>query len=445
MRGSFTSSLILLNSLVLAQNSATTGIEKDSPPKLQSSELRHGETLKERFEDSYQQELAESIQQFEEKKVVKQFITEEEIEAKMNRPGYLTIPLTYENIASIGLILFLTLLGSVYLFLLFTRRQCNCKVCRGKYNIIHSLGAGGYGEVFLANPQSSEDEVVLKKMLMDDITEADSAQIEARNLRELRSPYIVSYEDDFVHIERGTMEPTYHLMLIMEYCTKGDLCDKVDEYRQKLKFIPEDKIMGWFYQVAEAIRYVHQKDIIHRDIKSANVFVQEDNTVKLGDFGLCKNLKSKRSKVRFYSQVGTDCYFSPETVKGTAYARGKAADVWGLGCILYEMVSLRFMWELPFHLGGECLSDPNVVNELVEELDDRYSKTIKSLIKRLLHPEAAHRPDIDEVLKKKYVKQFRHTNSRSRKSSGGKGSGSGSWDIEEPPKKSGSGGRKRRT
>lgn len=79
--------------------------------------------------------------------------------------------------------------------------------------------------------------------------------------------------------------------------------------------MPEHKVMKYFIEICDALRYIHARDIIHRDIKSPNIFITEDDSAKLGDFGLCILGKSIITKAK-YSTVGTENYFSPEMIKG---------------------------------------------------------------------------------------------------------------------------------
>jgi serine/threonine protein kinase len=73
--------------------------------------------------------------------------------------------------------------------------------------------------------------------------------------------------------------------------------------------------MKYFIEICEALRYIHAKDIIHRDLKSPNIFLTEEDSAKLGDFGLCIQGKNIETRVK-YSTVGTDCYLSPELHRG---------------------------------------------------------------------------------------------------------------------------------
>ena len=90
--------------------------------------------------------------------------------------------------------------------------------------------------------------------------------------------------------------------------------------------------------------------LIHRDLKPSNIFLDKNNNVKLGDFGLCVHVKSiKTRKSGHYSlAVGTEDYHSPELFKGSLFLKGKASDIWALGCVLLEMVLAKPIWEIEF-------------------------------------------------------------------------------------------------
>jgi len=159
-------------------------------------------------------------------------------------------------------------------------------------------------------------------------------------------------------------------------------------------------------QLCEAVRYIHSKDVVHRDIKSQNVFITEDGTVKLGDFGLSTLTKSIKTKT-IHSQVGTDCYLSPELLQGKMYMKGKAADMWCMGLVLLELCSLKFSWEYESDLGLKSITEPHHILEIIDSLPQRYDKKMRALIKRLLHKDPADRPTIEQVLKKKFIKLYK--------------------------------------
>ena len=126
---------------------------------------------------------------------------------------HMGVPVVVQSTLLAVLLLF-SLLGCVFLWKLVTRQKCNCKLCNQQYTIKDAIGSGGYGQVFTVTRQSDDKVLVLKKIRVDDITDANFAQAEARELRVLRHPRIVAYSDDFVHVEfmqNHALEPSFFL------------------------------------------------------------------------------------------------------------------------------------------------------------------------------------------------------------------------------------------
>ena len=99
---------------------------------------------------------------------------------------------------------------------------------------------------------------------------------------------IVKYEDDFIHSEKSALDPTYSFYIVMEYCPYGDLTDRIREMDANNERLSSKEVMSWFVDICKAIKYIHARGILHRDIKGPNVFVGEGNILKLGDFGLSR-------------------------------------------------------------------------------------------------------------------------------------------------------------
>ena len=101
--------------------------------------------------------------------------------------------------------------------------------------------------------------------------------------------------------------------------------------------MPEEEIANLFSQIVLPLQLVHSRQILHRDLKTQNIFLTKtQDHVKIGDFGISKILSSKS---KAYSVVGTPCYISPELCEGKPY--NQKSDVWALGCVLYEMCTLK--------------------------------------------------------------------------------------------------------
>merc|ERR1712072_339669 len=140
----------------------------------------------------------------------------------------------------------------------------------------------------------------------------------------------------------------------MEFCPEGDLKQKIEN---EFGSFTEDYILTIFAQIMEAVQYLHSKNVIHRDLKSQNVFLAHDGRVRLGDFGLCKHTQAiKGVASKELTHAGTDCYMAPEMLSSKKY--GKPADVWALGCVLYELLTGQFMWEIDGILGAMVMKDP---------------------------------------------------------------------------------------
>ncbi|KAF4744278.1 hypothetical protein FOZ63_033116, partial [Perkinsus olseni] len=255
-----------------------------------------------------------------------------------------TRPLHAAEIAALALVTGMSLMGCAYSVKLLCRKKCKCRLCTGHYQLVKRLGSGGYGEVYsvvVSSGEGREQLFAAKKIPVSNVTEADSFSSEAKELVRLHHRHIVSYVDDFIHIEHTLWGVKVYFFIVMEYCSNGDVKQQVEANFAQLT---EATILAWFQQLCQAVQYLHSQNVIHRDIKSQNVFLTENGDVRLGDFGLCKHdkirkrdrgggggklRKTLRKPLALYRraaavaatatsstsdsvQVGTDCYMSPE-------------------------------------------------------------------------------------------------------------------------------------
>jgi NIMA (never in mitosis gene a)-related kinase 1/4/5 len=201
----------------------------------------------------------------------------------------------------------------------------------------------------------------------------------------------------------------------MEYADGGDLHTRIKQLKEAKKFFSEDDILNIFTQISLAIKHLHDRKILHRDLKSQNIFLTKNNIVKLGDFGIAKVLSHTKENVQ--TIVGTPYYLSPEIVENKPY--NHKSDIWSLGILLYEMAAL----EPPFNGSSLHMLAMRIVRANYTPIPKRYSSKLATLIKKLLNPNTNERPSINKILKfdiiskraqelmdeEEYIQEFSHT------------------------------------
>ena len=171
-----------------------------------------------------------------------------------------------------------------------------------KFDVKKSLGKGGFGKVFLAENKKTNSQVAIKYLDFNQMGEYGRDKIvqEGQILFKLNHENIIKFEDFTYNNSRA--------ILIMELAKGGDLKHRIEE-QEKIGPFKEEIILTWFLELCIVIKYIHQCHIIHRDLKPQNIFLTEDNHIKLGDFGVSKVLKSTADKGHF-TVMGTYYYMS---------------------------------------------------------------------------------------------------------------------------------------
>lgn len=163
---------------------------------------------------------------------------------------------------------------------------------------------------------------------MDDQEKRETIK-EAKILEALKHPNIIKFREVY-KTKRGK------LCIVMDYADGGDLALSIKEKKNNKGYFEEKEILDWFTQLCLALKHVHDRKIIHRDIKSQNVFLMKDKSIKMGDFGIARVLASTKEKAK--TVIGTPYYLSPEIIENKPYCF--KSDIWSLGILLYEMCSL---------------------------------------------------------------------------------------------------------
>ncbi|XP_052633394.1 serine/threonine-protein kinase Nek4 isoform X3 [Harpia harpyja] len=178
------------------------------------------------------------------------------------------------------------------------------------YCFLRAVGKGSYGEVSLVRHQQDSKQYVIKKLNLKNASnrERKAAEQEAQLLSQLKHPNIVTYRESWQG-EDGL------LYIVMGFCEGGDLYHKLKE--QKGKLLPENQVVEWFVQIAMALQYLHEKHILHRDLKTQNVFLTRTNIIKVGDLGIARVLENQYDMAS--TLIGTPYYMSPELFSNKPY------------------------------------------------------------------------------------------------------------------------------
>lgn len=159
---------------------------------------------------------------------------------------------------------------------------------------------------------------------------------------------------------------------------------------RKNQYFTESQILDWFTQICLAMKHVHDRKILHRDLKNQNIFITKDNTIKLGDFGIARVLSNTREKAK--TMVGTPYYLSPEIIENKPYTF--SSDMWSLGVVLYELCTLK----PPFNAENLKYLALKIVKGIYNPIPAQYSKDLRKLIEVLLKKDVSSRPTVNEIL-----------------------------------------------
>ena len=258
------------------------------------------------------------------------------------------------------------------------------------YKYIRKLGEGAFGEAILVQSNGpNKNYYVMKSIPLINMNEEKKKKTfeEVKILKKLNHPNIIKFHEGFI-----VPNPSPALNIIVEYADGGDLSMKIKNQKKKNRYFEESQILDWFIQICLALHHMHKKHILHRDIKSQNIFLTKNDIIKLGDFGISKSLNYTLEKAR--TIIGTPYYLSPEIIQNIPYSY--KSDIWSLGVLLYEMTALK----MPFDGENLPLLALKIQKGEYEKLSNRWSYDLKHLIYSLLNVNPDKRPSIKEILSK---------------------------------------------
>ncbi|NXP19694.1 NEK3 kinase, partial [Scytalopus superciliaris] len=250
-----------------------------------------------------------------------------------------------------------------------------------EYKVLKVLGEGSFGRALLVHHRISDQKYAMKEIRLPmSSSGVENSRKEAVLLAKMKHPNIVAYKESF--------EADGHLYIVMEYCDDGDLMQKIKHQRGNL--FPEDTILHWFVQMCLAVKHIHDKRVLHRDIKSKNIFLTQNGKVKLGDFGSARLLAHPMSYACTY--VGTPYYVPPEIWESMPY--NNKSDIWSLGCILYELCTLKH----PFQASSWKHLILKICKGSYDPLPSHYSYELHYLIKQMFKRNPQNRPSATTIL-----------------------------------------------
>ena len=252
------------------------------------------------------------------------------------------------------------------------------------FQIISKLGEGAYSTVFKVKRVVDNQIYALKKVKLLNLSEKEKENSlnEVRILASVKSNFVVSYKEAFFDEKDNT------LCIVMEFADRGDLYQKIVAHKKSAKFFEESDIWRIFIQLVKGLKALHDLKILHRDMKSANVFLFSNGCAKLGDLNVSKVARRGLG----YTQTGTPYYASPEVWKDKPYDH--KSDVWSLGCVLYEMITLK----PPFRAKDMEGLFNKVCKGQYNRIPDRFSDDLFKIVQYLLQVNSIQRPSCEQIL-----------------------------------------------
>uniref|UniRef100_A0A671PXB6 non-specific serine/threonine protein kinase n=1 Tax=Sinocyclocheilus anshuiensis TaxID=1608454 RepID=A0A671PXB6_9TELE len=236
-----------------------------------------------------------------------------------------------------------------------------------QYEVVRQVGQGAFGRALLVKQRQRHAQLyVIKEINLRQLSsrDKDASRKEVTLLSKMKHPNIVAFYKSFY----GQLNNFY---ILMEYCDAGDLMKRIR--MQRGKPFTEQQIVDWFVQICLGLKHIHDRKVLHRDIKAQNIFLTQGGLkVKLGDFGIARILN-----------------------------RCVCVDIWSLGCVLYELCTLRHPFE------GSNLKQLvlRICRGRYSPVSQRYSSELHLLLHLLFKVSPRDRPSANSLLKRPLLQQ----------------------------------------
>ncbi|ETK93919.1 NEK/NEK1 protein kinase [Phytophthora nicotianae CJ01A1] len=263
------------------------------------------------------------------------------------------------------------------------------------YSRVKLLGEGSFGRVFLMREKKSGDRLVCVKEIhrmhcpkrSTFAGRGKSVDVELDLMKKLRHPNLIRLLASVVG-----PPPLRQQFIVMEYCSGGDLQTYIKTNGRQKSCLDEDAIWYWFVQLALGLHHMHQQRVLHRDLKTANIFLSHAGYLVLGDFGIARTLRNDDMAT---TMIGTPLYMAPEVLDGKEYSF--SSDVWALGCVLYELCTGK----PPFTANNAA----QLVNKIchvdyvpIQKGGSLKTSRLPTLVASMLNARPDLRPSVDQLL-----------------------------------------------
>lgn len=250
-----------------------------------------------------------------------------------------------------------------------------------KYELGRLLGQGTFAKVYYARSTITNQSVAIKVINKDKVMKTGYAD---QIIREISVMRLVKHPNVIELFE--VMATKSKIYFVMEYAKGGELFKKVA--KGKLK---EEVAHKYFRQLVNAVDFCHSRGVYHRDIKPENILLDENENLKVSDFGLSALADSKRQDGLLHTTCGTPAYVAPEVIKRRGYD-GAKADIWSCGVVLFVLLA----GYIPFH-------DPNLI-EMYRKISKAeftcpswFPRGVRRLLSKMLDPNPDTRISMEKI------------------------------------------------
>ena len=260
---------------------------------------------------------------------------------------------------------------------------------KSQFEVLGKLGESAFATVFKVRSKLDNEIYAMKKVKFGPLSEEKKENVlnETRIMASLKHPNILAFKEAF--FDEGTC-----LCIITEFAEGGNILAKIEEYKNIGSIFTEADIWDYLIQMLRGLQCLHSNRILHRNIKSANIFLCK-GVVKIGDF----NVSNANKNFLYLRQIVALYYACPEVWKDKPYK--SSSDIWSLGCIVYEMAALR----PPFianDIQGLC---EKVTKGKFPPIPLGYSSDLSSVISQMLQVNPVSRPSCKKLLETDLVRR----------------------------------------